>query len=222
MSMDAVLDWGIVIILGLAVGVAELVSRYRDEPLRALITMPGFLYVFLNAGAAALALAMIRAFNWTFGASAEAGSTDAVRWWQVLVAGLGTMGLFRSSLFNVRVGDQDIPVGPSSILQIVLGAADRAVDRLRAEARSAVVSRTMAGVSFAKAYMALPAYCMALMQNLPKEEQVELSRHVEALKNISVDDDVQALLLGLALMNVVGEDVLKDAVKALHDHIKKT
>jgi hypothetical protein len=39
--------------LGGAVGVSELVSRYKDAPLRALLTIPAVLYIGLNALAGA-------------------------------------------------------------------------------------------------------------------------------------------------------------------------
>lgn len=221
--MDFFPDYIAVALLGVLVGVGELVSRYRDEPTRALFArqgglIPALLYVTINALAALAALGLIHVFGWTFGGAAELPST---RHTQVLVAGFGAMAFFRSSLFTLRVGGQDVGVGPSSVLQIILDAADRAVDRRRARGRSGEVSEIMRDVSFEKASEALPAYCLALMQNLSPEDQAELGRQVKALQPSTMDDQMKALLLGLAILNFVGMDVLESAVRALGDKIKR-
>lgn len=75
---------------------------------------------------------------------------------QILMAGVSAMAFFRASLFVVRAGDRDVGVGPSGFLQIFLTAADRAVDRKRAAARSAAVAKVMTGVDDAKAKGVLP------------------------------------------------------------------
>ena len=97
---------------------------------------------------------MIQTFGWTFGVE---GDGAELRWTQALVAGFGAMAFLRSAVFVVRAGDQDVGVGPSGFLQVVLNATDRAVDRRRAGARAHEVARAMSGVSFEKAAEALPA-----------------------------------------------------------------
>jgi len=165
-------------------------------------------------------LALIRTFGWTFGMNAS-GSAVAVAWTQVLVAGVSAMALFRTSLFTVRAGDRDIGVGPSSFLQIFLAAADREVDRMRARSRAGTVSEIMKGVSYRKAFQALPTYCLALMQNVSDDDQRELRRALETLDSQQVDETLKARILGLELMNVVGKDVLTAAVGSLGDEIKE-
>jgi hypothetical protein len=210
----SVADYALVVLLGSLVGIAELVARYRDAPTQALETVPAFVYVAVNGVASGAALALVRIFDWDFG---QGG--DAKRYIQILVAGFGAIALFRSSLFIVRAGDQDVGVGPSSFLQVMLGAADRAVDRIRARERATSVSDVMTNVSFAKAHIALPTFCLALMQNVSADDQADLGRDIEALRGSAADDRAKVLALGLALMNVVGPTVLKSAVESLGDVI---
>lgn len=210
-------SYAFVLMLGVGAGVAELVSRYRDAPTRVLFSLPGLVYLALNAAAAAAALFIIDVFDWKFGVESSATATRVT---QVLVAGFGALALLRSSLLNVRVGDQDVSVGPGGVLLVVLGASDRAVDRLRAEARASAVARIMAGVSFEKAVEALPTFCLALMQNLPREDQAALANQIERVREANMDDDTRSLVLGLSLLNVVGEDVLTSAVKTLGSRIR--
>src|SRR5712692_71545 len=145
--------------IGALVGTGEIVSRYRDAPERALWTVSALLYILINAAAACVALYVIGVFK-----VAATGDPLRIIVTQVLMAGFGAMAFFRTSLFTVRVGDQDVAIGPVAFLQVVLGATDRAVDRIRAEARAVSVTDSMEGVSFDRAWTALPAFCFTLMQ----------------------------------------------------------
>ncbi len=203
-------DWAAVAVLGGVVGASELISRYKDDPGASLRTLAASFYIAVNSVASLGALGLIRANGW-FATS---------RWTQVLMAGISAMAFFRTSLFVVRAGDRDVPVGPSGFLQIYLGYADRVVDRRRAKARSDAVAQVMKGVDFQKARRALPAYCLALMQNVSPEDQQLLERLLEALDKREAEPSIKALLLGIELMNVVGVDVLTAAVDSLGDQIR--
>jgi len=205
--------------LGFLIGLSELISRYRDEPVRAIASLPAFIYVLINVAAAIAALYFVDVFGWRFGV-AEDASVGILRTTQVLVAGLGAMALFRSALFNARVGESDVGIGPSGILQVLLDAADRAVDRNRAQPRAIRVAEIVKGTKFAKAQSVLPTFCFALMQNLPPTTQEAAGNEIKALANSSISDHGKSLIMGLTLMNVVGEAVLRAAVDALGAEIK--
>jgi len=209
-------DYAIVALLGGLVGIGELSSRYRDAPGRAISCLSAGIYVALNLAATLAALALIRVFDVKFGLTG-----DKLRWTQVLVAGFGAIAVFRTSVFIARVGDQDVGMGPSGVLQAMLKVADRGVDRSRAKARAKEVAKAMTGVSFEKAQVALPAYCFALMQNVTQEEQEAVAeRIVGKLRKANMPDSTKALALGLALMNIVGDGVLLAAVDTLGASIK--
>jgi hypothetical protein len=203
-------DWLAVAVIGAVVGASELISRYKDDPGAALKSWPAIFYIAINSAASSGALGLIRVNGW-FGAS---------RWVQILMAGASAMAFFRTSLFIVRAGDRDVGVGPSGFLQIFLAAADRAVDRKRAAARSYAVAEVMKGIDFHKAVKALPPYCIALMQNVSTEDQQVLNRVIDALEKREGEPNVKALLLGIELINVVGVDVLTTAVKDLREQIQ--
>ncbi|MFE6051664.1 hypothetical protein ACFQ6N_12945 [Kitasatospora sp. NPDC056446] len=203
--------------LGGLVGSAELASRYRDRPSALLGVTSAWVYVLLNAVASGVVLWLVHVFDWRFGA----GSAEQVAALQVVVAGVAALALFRSSLFTVRVGDQEVGVGPNLILTMLLGVADRGVDRMRAKDRSQQVTRIMRGVTFVEARIALPAFCLALLQNLPDQEQHGLAVAVEALAGAEMTDTQKSYALGLLLINVVGPEVLQSAVTALGREIRR-
>jgi hypothetical protein len=212
------LDYAVVAFLGGLVGAGELISRYRDAPARAIYNGPAFIYVALNVAASMVALKITYVFGWTFGIT-SGGAT--LHWTQIGMAGTGAMALFRTSLFTVHVGDKDIGVGPSSFLQIFREASDRAVDRLRAKARGEQVSQVMNGIDYTKAAEGLPLYCLALMQNVPDDEQVKLLNSLKLLDADNIDPAIKVRVLGLNLMNVVGPGVLIAAVESLREQMKK-
>jgi hypothetical protein len=200
-----------VALFGILVGMTELISRYRDKPTAPLGTVPGLIYIATNAIASIAALWVLQRQNVNF----DFGGKLPPELGQVLLAGFGTMFLFRSALFVVRVGDSDVAIGPAAVLQIILNAADRACDRLRAGPRSEHVYKIMRGVSFERARIALPLHCLGLMQNVSIAEQTQLMQTIDALASKSMSDEVKAYNLGLLMMNVVGEDVLERAVGVL-------
>lgn len=205
------LDFAAAVLLGILAALTELVSRYRDAPSRALLNWPAALYVSLNGAAAAAVLALIHAQPGTFGVSA--------RWTEVLSAGIGAMGLFRTSLFTVRAGDKDIAIGPATFLQALRDAADRAVDRLRAKARLLLMEDLMTGIDYQKASTGLSVLCLTMMQNVPDDEQQKLLKAAKVLDADPMGAAMKARILGLYLMGVVGPDVLTAAVGALRKEL---
>lgn len=208
-----------VFLFGALVGGAELISRYKDNPMRALLTAPGFFYVFLNAAGAAAALYLIVIFH------KEVGFADAAGNWPedtgtlvkaVLIAGSASLVFFRSAIFKFRVGDSDLAIGPSIVLDTLSTAADRAVDRNMAGPRAVLVHELMTDIAFDKAAAILSQHCVALMQNVSSEESQRIVGIVNKLRaDKDIPDKIKTLNLGLALLSVVGEKVLRTAVEYL-------
>ncbi|MBD0842468.1 MULTISPECIES: hypothetical protein [unclassified Streptomyces] len=201
---------------GALVGLVELFSRYRDRPSALLWVVSAWMYLTINAAASGGVLLLVHTFDLTFGAT-EPGTVGTT---QVLVALFGAPTVLRSSLFTIRVGGQDIGIGPSSILSTLLSVADRGVDRARGRDRSRQVVAVMRGVSYEKARLALPSFCLALLQNCPQDEQQNLAVANEALAESQMSDAQKSYGLGLLLVNLVGVDLLREAVEAMGDEIR--
>lgn len=215
---SSLVAYALVALIGGSVGYCELLARYRDEPKKATQNLAAALYVIVNVAAAVLALLLIDIFRPDLGTSAnDSGQAEAAK---ILLAGLGAMAFFRTSLFNLKVADKDIPVGPGLILQVLLDVTDRAVDRGRATPRALAVSKVMQGVDFDKAKVSLSAYCFGLMQNVSDTEQTAAGQQIAGLDATGISPNVKAQLLGLLMLNIVGEDVLSAAIEALGEDIR--
>jgi hypothetical protein len=202
--------------LGALVGVSELVSRYTDSPENALLTWPGVLYVLVNVLAAASAFGLTHGFDLL-----HLDEQSARLLTETLVAGVGAMAFFRSSVFTVRVGGSDLAVGPASFLQTIMNAVDRACDRKRARPRAEFISNLMQGVAFDVAAEILPQFCLSAMQNVGLAEKQLVLESIKQIKaNKDIEDDQKSLLLGLQLLNVVGRDVLVSTINGLGPRIR--
>ena len=131
------------------------------------------------------------------------------------MAGLSAMVLLRSAVFTVHQDGVEVPIGPANILDTILGAADRAVDRI-AEARANSIAAEMGGIAFDRASIELPVIALALMRTLSKEDQEILGNQVKKLiESTDVSNEGKCLALGLALDTFVGSEVLKAAIKSV-------
>jgi hypothetical protein len=216
--------WGIALLvvagIGGFVGATDIVRKYRDAPRRALETQPAWLYIAVNVLASMLALILIWTFNWTF--ERDTSQPAQVLAVQILVAGLSAMVLLRSAVFTVHQDGVEVPIGPANILDTILDAADRAVDRIRAEARANSIATEMGGIAFDRASIELPVIALALMRTLSKEDQEILGNQVKKLiESKDVSNEGKCLALGLALDTFVGSEVLKAAIKSVKNQISQ-
>lgn len=212
MVAAAIVDYLLTLLLGALVATGELVSRYKDAPAKALRSVPGRVYLAVNGGGSIAALLLIHALNIDFGLQGGAERAMAV-----LVAGVGSIAFFRTSLFNVTIRDTTIGIGPNVLLVIILTALDRGVDRERARGRSESVARIMDGFDYDKAKVSLTEYCLkGLMQNATDDDEkaiADVMRELDNPLNKDLPKEIKAYIFGLNLMNIVGEDVLDEAAQ---------
>jgi len=116
---------------GTSVAVAEIVSRYRDEPLRATLSPFGLVYLMINGAIALGLLAVVLKYRTQLGLPASVDS-----FWAAVLAGFGSTGLMRTRLAVIRGADnKDISIGPDIVVKTLLQMVDQYIDRARASAR---------------------------------------------------------------------------------------
>src|SRR5215210_3294569 len=204
-------DYVVVALLGALVGAVEIISRYRDEPWNSLRGAAAVGYVTVNAAAACVALLALRTYDVTLGAQ----NPNQLRLLQASVAGLAATAFLRASFLVVRVGGRDVAAGPAALLQVLLFATDRDVDRRRAVLRAERVTEALEGLDYDEISEALPTYCLVLMQNVSRDERDHLLQEVDVIRRSNVDEVTKVNAIGLALMGVVGRKVLVAAADAL-------
>src|SRR5579875_2054741 len=213
-ALDLFLAWLAVVLFSILVAVCELISRFRDAPIRLGTSPFVWLYCAVNALAAAMAFELIRVFGWTAGLPVT--ETSKIVWIRIASAGFSAMVLLRSSLLTVRSGNQDVDVGPGAVLQQLLTALDREIDRREGQLRLLSVD-AFQGLDFAQTSAAAPALCAGVLQSLTADQQAQLKRSIDVIIGGTASSETKLRLLALELMNVCGPDILNAVAKKLRD-----
>jgi hypothetical protein len=184
-------------LLGVVTAFAEIIGKFRDEPMKSLQTPQAVLYHVLNGAISAFAL---KIYFLTFGEATT--QVDQIK--AVMTAGFGAMLLMRSKFFNAKVGDQDISFGPEQIIKVFLSFMERAIDRVRAQSRVDFVRDKFAHLDFA----VVRPYCETMLNAAQVlDDRPDL---VEALDKLAASSDLDAQLksyrLGFLLLDRMGED----------------
>lgn len=197
------------------VGYGELVSRYRDNPGRLFAASGTPAYILVNVAAGIAALVVVRHTH-------VIKDLHPLRLFEAALASFGAVAFFRTSFFTARIGGNDVGIGPSALLQSLLGTTDRMVNRDQAQGRASDVADIMKNIDFNTAMYALPALCFTLVENLTPDDQKAVGEQIKALAATKeMTDDTKAIVLGVYLIRQVGADVLELSVRALGSNIAK-
>jgi hypothetical protein len=210
--------FGAAVLSGL-VGFAELVSRYRDEPWRIAKLPPGLVFIGLNAFMGCLALFLMQ----TFPEALHPPSNPVAA---VMVAGFGAMVVIRTKLVTIhQPGGTDVAVGPAFIVDTMLAAINRNVDRRRAFERTTRVSMKAAELG-KYPYWAANDFLIASMgafQNMDPEiakslrsQLQELVTHPELVK---VPDQLRLAMAGYSILTEFGDRAFDGAFEALRTYL---
>lgn len=200
-----------VIALGAAIGAAELISRYRDEPLTIFQYLPTILYIIFNALLSVAALFLVDILEVVQPRAGDASTASKNDIYEVLVAGLGAAAFFRSSFAKTKVAGIEVGVGPAFLIDAFLSMADREIDRRRARSRLEEIPKIMSGVPTAFAADDLVEYCIHAMQNLSGDEKEQIDQRCKAILGKERPGNTQSLLIGLILSEYIGIDNLRSA-----------
>jgi hypothetical protein len=203
--------------VGGIVAMSELIARYPDRPLAALRMPVAIAYVAFNIVVAEAAFLLASTQGWMFGLN---GSDEGlILWTQVLISAAAGMVLLRSSIFRIRAGNEELAIGPAGLLDLSLNLLDRQLDTTIAQKRASVVAEVMHNVSYKKARTVLPRYVVALIQAPNSEDEDRLQRAITDLDRADIDDETKSYTLGLILLELAGERVLRRVVNDLRREI---
>ena len=200
-------------LIGGAIGLAELVARYRDKPVAALVSPGGLLFVFVNASASIVALIAVTAAGWTFGLpdTTPPASLMVVR---VIAAGIGSAAVLRMSFAPAQ--SKAVGAGPVSLLNGILRVTDGELERKRALSR--LSHNDLADLSFERDHAALAELCCHLMREFDLSEAQRLGGLAAELSHRDDLTDADKLdCWGLELTRLVGERALRQAARRLRD-----
>jgi hypothetical protein len=210
---------------GELVGFSEIITRYRDEPLRATFNRYGILYLLINGALSGCAYFLLRAYGAKIFPAAQDPPLLAA-----IVAGFGAMAVLRSKLFVFRSDDgKDIPIGPDLVIGSVLRIVDRKIDRLRAARRQQLVfelAKRIAAVMGSESDFDNPnsfvSISLASFQNLTTEEKQQIvSKSEELREKLKGKPSLfKAMVLGFVVLDIAGEENFRDIMQDLEDYLR--
>lgn len=209
------LNASIVFILGLVVSLSELISRY-NEGRYIFKVIYSYLYLLLNGVFATGAYLLVKYFK-----NENLDEISKLEINYIIIAGFGGMMLLRSSLFSIKHKDDQIDIGIGAIAQIFLDAIEKKMNANAAVIRMERINALMKNIDFDKAVNKLSTFCISYIDNFSKEDEDNLAKQIERVKNIADLDNLNKVLqLGRYISMYCNYNVLEKAIEVLGDQIK--
>jgi len=196
--------WILTLFLGALFGIAELLSRFKDEPFRVIRTnATAWGYILLNLVISGTSFYFLTRTT-LFGKS----ETDLLK--AALTAGLGASLLMRSKFLKVTISGKEAAVGPEIIVNVLMETLERMIDRERALVRKNLVEEHMADIDFSKAKDYVITTIIASSQINSEEKTKTLMAEADKIKNSPAGDMEKSYALGYLVMDIMGERFLKE------------
>jgi hypothetical protein len=202
----------ITIFISLLVAIAELFTKFRDEPFEVFKKSPAWLYLLFNLAIASLSLYMLTKTT-LFNAANELDSLKAA-----LTAGLGSTILMRSKFLKINLNGQEAAIGPEIIINVFLETLEHSIDRNRALIRKQLVEQQMEEIDFHKAKDYVVTTIIASSQAMSPEETKRLMEEAEKIAASPIAELEKSCALGYLVLDTRGEKFLK----ALFDRKNRT
>ena len=202
--MWAAWGWGLVsFIFGALVGLSEIISRYRDEPLHATVNRYGASYLVLNGLVSAVAYGFLLRYPTQI---LPIVAPDLLM--AALVAGFGAMAVLRSKFFIFRAEDgKEYPIGPSIVMEAFLRVLDRKIDRLRATKRQQRVFEQMKDITDFDAVANYLEASLLSFQNLSQEDKKAITEVIQQYrKQTAWPGPLRTMAVGFAFLTIAGEE----------------
>ena len=200
---------------GALVGASDIISRYRDEPYRAIFSPPGRIYMSLNGLISLATYALLVKYRTNV---LPALKDDNLL--TSVVAGFGAMMFMRSKLFNFRTeGGENFSVGPDAVLSTFLSSVNRRVDRFLSAIRQEMVyEEAIAVLNPQNAPKFLEIYLTAY-QSIPDAEKKELADDIKAvLDRTDLDHQLKLMAISFGFLNIGGYKNFKSLMTLLRRH----
>jgi len=206
------MDWVLAFAVGMGTSLVELLSRYRDEPLKVIATSQfAWVYLLLNGLMAigAHAILLDREF--------VVVETETSRAGLAVLSGLSAALILRARVFTAQLGDEQISIGPGFVVDQLLSIVDAQIDRRRALQRVSIVVELLHGKDFEGSQIHASTMITGSRQNLSLQEQKDLGNQIREIVDRKIPDQEKAYALGFILLDFMGEGFLKAVAERLPD-----
>jgi hypothetical protein len=204
------MDWALAFFIGMGTSLIELLSRYRDEPIKVIATSQfAWVYLLLNGLMGIGAHAVLLDSGFTTIDTATSRASLAVG------SGVSAALILRSRVFTARLGDEQVSIGPGYIVDQLLGIIDAQIDRRRALQRVSIVVGVMDGKDFDGSRIHAATMITGSRQNLSLQDQKDLANQIREVVDRKIPDQEKSYALGFILLDFMGEEFLQAVASKL-------
>lgn len=203
-------------LFGALAGFSEIISRYRDEPLRAIRSLYGASYLIING------LVSIAAFGFLLRYPKQIlPSVAGDPLMTAIAAGFGAVVVLRSKLFTFRTEDgKEYPFGPSIVTDTFLGMLDRKIDRARASQRQKLVFDKMKGITGFDGVADYLEASLLSFQHLSQEEKSDIAKVLQQYRSQTAwPDQLRIMAVGFAFLTIAGDENFDQVIANLRSYL---
>jgi len=189
-------------VLSLIVALAELFSKFRDEPFLVIKNLAAWVYIILNIIIALICFSIITQTN-------ILGTRELDLIHAAFLSGLGSAVIMRSKFLKININDKEAAIGPEIIINVFLETLEKTIDRDRALIRKQLVEKTMSGIDFYKAGEYVITTITGASQLASIEDTKRLVDEFTKIKESNMDNLNKSNSLGYLILDFMGEKFLK-------------
>ena len=188
-------------LIGFAVGLSELLSRYDWSVKMILTSGPGWTYTAVNGFAAVIA------YRATVDWNIPAGLIGKPEWWRVLLVSSIAMAALRSAFATVRIGEERVGIGLVSVVTVFLSRAERGLDQRLTRMRWKHVGSTLADLTYEATREYFLGVTLTALPSLTNSERETIQSETDKLQKLDVDADIKMRLLALYVAGKLGDEL---------------
>ena len=181
-------------LIGTAVGLSELLSRYAWTFRDIVKLSAGLTYLGLNGLVAVVGY--LAAVQWNLLSALH----DRNELWRVLAISLLAMAALRSAFANIRVGGKEVAAGLASFIEIFLRRAERELDQKLGFERLNAIADALEGLTYSATKDFFLAMTEGVLRSLTKPDVEGLQNDVAKIDALEVDDTTKMALLGMRIV----------------------
>lgn len=144
--------------------------------------------------------------------------SDGIR---AVIVGFIATSVLRASIFSVKVGDADVPVGPAAVIQGLQQYLDRRIRNAHKKVVDKKIAEIMRGFDALAGKSDLVALCLDGLNSCSKQELDEFRISTDHAMKIPVTlEHVRAIELGKAIYLACGLEVLESSVDQIRNEFQ--
>lgn len=212
--MSAYIPYIIAGSVGAAIALIELAARFAEDPKWLITNIASWFYLIINASVSMLVYAIFMSTNISIGGIPLSNN----EYMAAGVIGLTAMGILRSSILNIKFGDNSTDIGLHKTIDILLNWIEKIYDRNKSKRLIKEVSPLVANIPYQWMHRAIVPTCMSALTRLSAADNSDITTDGEKLANEpNMPERAKTNQLAVRTVKITGIDLFRESVKVYEE-----